>query len=977
VNVLARWLWLWFGSMLCAAQAAGQTVGASATRAITDTGSREWNQPRGGPAGTSSSDVAPITGAPVLAWKATFKSIEGDPVSWGGIVYAITTVPEARGRRLVAIDLRTGKPAAKPVAAPDGFVPILTVWQGMVAMLGGTDITFFSQRGDQMVVREKKIAGSWPSAPSVYEGFLFACDLGGYLHCIEMQSVKDLGIVGRGHGQPAVAPGPKPGEVVVAAVSSAGQAIQLEKSIVSGLGSKAFKGSAQAAETGGVFATSDPNLNNAYVGWIRSAKSAADDRWFVYTPEMILAQSKVECHTVMWGTNHLSPIVGQAAIIGDFACGFSREGALISFLPNGSHARIPPEGTALPVGARAGAATLARGVLYLGNWAVELDGGHVLWCDPSIETASPLLPVADGVLVYASTKGELVCMKDPRAGTAAASAPSSATAAASSKTAAVSKPTLPGSGDGVVLADGRRIAGKVTELAANRLHIAPPKGDPIELDPADVALIEDGQSVRLVGAEHAVYSACWNVLRETWWDGLKQCIEEYRDNGFPDESQRLLSVARDTGLDEARASDLSRTLTGASLNRHDNADKQRAKIRGDEDKMRERCAAACVRAADWCHAQSLSTAASVLLAQADRLQPGQKNVLEKAAALIPRGFPEPDTADAARRWLLLAEAILPVAGEVVPPGDADWERVKAAPWDQGAFGVRTANVLLFSRERDAAVVGDCLRHAERTVRVLQGVLGGGASRTDGTAAARRLDVRLHKTRAEYLAELGEHARAMEWSAGYYSPAENIARFYVPRGQRSQNPLERGLEHVVIHELTHQYVSDRWLGSAKEAAHGNPERAGFWVVEGFARFIEDQVAEMDHHGERFDDETVSSLDAACRASDQGKLFPIEQFVDFSQKRFCELGEKPLAVVQLRNTIARGTLSEKSIFYEEGGSLVFYLMNKAGAEKRAALIEYMRAWYESRLDAKSWEHLGYANASELAKPYMSFLAEVGAR
>jgi hypothetical protein len=359
------------------------------------------------------------------------------------------------------------------------------------------------------------------------------------------------------------------------------------------------------------------------------------------------------------------------------------------------------------------------------------------------------------------------------------------------------------------------------------------------------------------------------------------------------------------------------------------------------------------------------------------LQPSQKTVLEKAAALIPRGFPEPESADAARRWLLLAEAILPVAGEVVPPGDSDWERVKAAPWNQGTFGVRTTNVLLFSRERDAAVVGDCLRHAERTVRVLQGVLGGGASRGSGSEPSRRLDVRLHKTREEYLAELGDQARAMEWTAGYYSPSEDISRFYVPRGPKSQNPLERGLEHVVIHELTHQYISDRWLESVKEGAHGNPERAGFWIVEGFARFIEDQVAEMDHHGERFDDETVSSLDAACRASALGKLFPLEQFVGFSQLRFRELGEKPLAVVQLRNTIARGTLTEKSIFYEEGGSLVFYLMNKAGAEKRAALIEYMRAWYESRLEAKSWERLGYANASDLTKPYMSFLAEVGAR
>jgi hypothetical protein len=261
------------------------------------------------------------------------------------------------------------------------------------------------------------------------------------------------------------------------------------------------------------------------------------------------------------------------------------------------------------------------------------------------------------------------------------------------------------------------------------------------------------------------------------------------------------------------------------------------------------------------------------------------------------------------------------------------------------------------------------------VRVLRGVLGEG---TAGDARrARKLDVRLHKSRADYLAEMGDNARAMEWTAGYYSPAEGIARFYVPREQRTHNALERSLEHVVIHELTHDYISERWLPHESKVKSGDASRGGFWIVEGFARFIEDQVAEMDRRGERFDDETVSSLDAACRVSAAGKLFPLDQFVELSQKRFHELSEKPVAVVQLRNTIARVPVTEKSVFYEEAGSLVFYLMNKAGAERRKALIEYLRAWYESRLEPRSWESLGFANASELDQGFAAFLADVASR
>jgi hypothetical protein len=970
--VLARISFFWLACTGGGAFAIAQSSTPSAHSILVDTGSREWNQPRGGPAGTSSNDVAPITSAPVQAWRVPFHSVDGEPVAWGGILYVVASVPETRGRRLFAIDIASGKPAAKPAPAPDGFVPFLAVWQGMVAMLGGSEITFFSQRGDQMVVREKKLAGNWPSAPCVYEGCLFACDGKSVLHAIDMPSMKELASVSAGYGQPAAAAGPKEGEIVLATAGCAGSAMRLEKTLVHGVGTKAFKLSDVGGEAGGLFDSEAPKLASAYVSAMDES-GGEGDRWFVYSPVPILAKNKLVFHSVMWGTHRLSPIDGQAAVQGDFAYGFAADGGLISFLTNGKLEHVVPEGKSLPVGARPGAVTLARGVLYLGNWAVELDGRRVLWCDPSIEASTPLLPVADGTIVYATAKGEIVCMRDPRVAASDAPAARASSSKAAKTAPIVARATAPGTGEGIVLSDGRRIAGKVTEIDSSRWRVTPSKGDALEFDSARVALVEESSAVRLVGAEEPVYSAFWNVLREDWLDGLHRCFEDYRDDGFLDESQRLLSAARDAGLDQARAAEWSRTLTGKTANQHDNADKQRAKIHADEEKLRERSASACVHAADWCRDHALPTSATVLLARAEHLQPGQRIVREKAAALVPAGFPDHRSSDAPVQWMLLAEAILPVAGEVVPPGDPDWERAKKAPWDQGAFAVRTANVLLFSREGDAAIVGDCLRHGERTVRVLQALLG----RHAGASASRRLDVRLHKNRAEYLAELGDHARAMEWTAGYYSPPEDVSRFYVARGELDQRPYERGLEHVLIHELTHHYISNRWLGGASAAARGDPARAGFWIVEGFARFIEDQVVQMDRRGERFDDETVLSLDAACRISAEGKLFPLDQLLDLSQRKFAELGDQPLATVQLRNTVGRLTVSEKLVFYEESGSLVFYLMNRAGAEKRAALIDYLKDWYEGRLGAHSWETLGFTTSSEIEAQFMSFLSDVARR
>jgi len=89
-----------------------------------------------------------------------------------------------------------------------------------------------------------------------------------------------------------------------------------------------------------------------------------------------------------------------------------------------------------------------------------------------------------------------------------------------------------------------------------------------------------------------------------------------------------------------------------------------------------------------------------------------------------------------------------------------------------------------------------------------------------------------------------------------------------------------------------------------------------VVEGFARFIEDQLVEMGRRGLRFDDAPVPSLDATAQLEPAGVLLPIERLVDLDHVGFGRLGDEPLARVQLRNTIVRLELSERAIFYEGG-------------------------------------------------------------
>src|SRR5262249_25322996 len=160
--------------------------------------------------------------------------------------------------------------------------------------------------------------------------------------------------------------------------------------------------------------------------------------------------------------------------------------------------------------------------------------------------------------------------------------------------------------------------------------------------------------------------------------------------------------------------------------------------------------------------------------------------------------------------------------------DPAWEKVRDASWRAGALGMRTHDVVLLSTEPDPVIVGTCLRRGERAIRVLEKLFG----RPAAGAVPEPLQVLLHKDRDEYQAASGAAGYGKEeWTAGFYSPLENISRFFVPRGKSDGSLRDRDLDHVLVHELCHHYVAARRWGWTKEAKHGDPARPGFWIVEG--------------------------------------------------------------------------------------------------------------------------------------------------
>ncbi len=260
--------------------------------------------------------------------------------------------------------------------------------------------------------------------------------------------------------------------------------------------------------------------------------------------------------------------------------------------------------TAFPLGAdgalekrRHGIVTRARGVLYLENWALRIEDARVLWELPELAPAHGLLPVGDGRALCSTARNELVCLRDPGADPAGAEArkPEGAARAA--------RPTLPGSGTGVVLADGTRIAGSVVRRPDGGVDLAPERGAARTFAREDLALIEADAAVERVGPELAVYRAAFAALSLEHREALAPVFENCLQSNLVDEARRIAGELRDFGAEPERLAALDRRLSG----RVQASDKNAAAAREDSASSRSACASAGPSASPTRRAGAAST----------------------------------------------------------------------------------------------------------------------------------------------------------------------------------------------------------------------------------------------------------------------------------------------------------------------------------------------------------------------------------
>jgi hypothetical protein len=909
---------------------------------------REWAQPHGNSASTSCVDVAPLKAPPTERWRLRSEKLLAGPVISQGKLFVARR--DGGVAELVALDPATGAVLAKH--ALDGDAESLVAGDGLVVLTGPKSAAAWRLSGGELVP-EKTIAGSFGGEPLLVGAAFLAPRADGGAQLLDWTAGKAAPLLAKGLGRPSV----------VDAETSAGESGPALVALVP-------EGADRGAVTRFALASTSPLKLGAskslYSAGLVSASDAAR------TVLVAVAGREGSEWYVWYGGPRNSGVVRNSgfklrelqhppAAASGRLFGFDREDRLVEIDRDERNVNVLVEKGNLRQGARAGAPSIARDTLFLGNWAIETASKRVLWCLEGIEADGPAIPAGDELLVLRTKAQELVGFGNGKAGAAGATASSDAAIPAE----------LPGKKPGLIRSDGRFVPGKVTALDQGRWRVEPEKGAPQELAADEVAFVDDGAKPRRIGEEHALFRACWSVLAPRHAERLVACFEKWRELKLHDECRRLVDEARAHGLPAARADELQGTIAGKGSAKLAATAPTRKKVQDLENEARVDSSDEIVKAAKWCARMDAKVAASALLSRAIELGPKgvepDPDLAELADDWKPSTFPTELLAGAkVKSWLQWADALLPSGATFAVLDDSTARRMSVTKFAEKSLALRTRNILLFSKELDPTVLGPMLARGEATVRALQKILGPSPTGLPGAAP---LEVRLHEHRGDYLADRIAGTLPMAWSAGCYSSADGISRFYSKQEGESGDPDGRTLHEVFAHELTHHYVDRRWVRDRPSAS------ASYWMVEGFAEFVAGQALEIGRLGEKFDDATVLSIDKAAAAARVEQLIPLEYLLSLNGAHFhSELEGGAFGPVPLRHTLREVSLDKRGVFYAEATALTFFVMNRFGEKGRPTYLKWLQQVYGGSGLQEPWKDLGFEDVYAFRKAFREFLEQV---
>lgn len=358
--------------------------------------------------------------------------------------------------------------------------------------------------------------------------------------------------------------------------------------------------------------------------------------------------------------------------------------------------------------------------------------------------------------------------------------------------------------------------------------------------------------------------------------------------------------------------------------------------------------------------------------------PQQQDAAALVRAALPAGVPlaQPFVP---LDWLDFIDAVERCGVALVPPtfaeGDADLSVAQRqlgaarAFWRPDLHAIESRHLMIITPLQAPGRVALCVAMGELVCETLDRLFAGGSARRD-----QRFPLQLHlfERQQEYLeygAKHGVRTADLEWTAGHYSPADDVTRVFLPA---DRDAFARVMQ-VYAHELTHHWVAQRCPRFSSADKRHTATTPGYWIVEGFASLLEEFVYDLDTWTCETVNPRADSLDTLSNLTAR-QLLPWADLLAWSQDDFHRLSKTASLAIPSRWQLgARRQLGEIGLFYDQATGICQFLYHADDGRHRAALFELVELYYTGRYTPADLPRLTGIAASELGERVNRFARE----
>ncbi len=263
-----------------------------------------------------------------------------------------------------------------------------------------------------------------------------------------------------------------------------------------------------------------------------------------------------------------------------------------------------------------------------------------------------------------------------------------------------------------------------------------------------------------------------------------------------------------------------------------------------------------------------------------------------------------------------------------------------ALWRKDVYAVQSGPMLLVTPLRHTRPVGRCLDYGRVVCKALSDLFPVTRQRRSGV-----LQIMLFENKEEYVTTSGTErpvSPGLEVSAGYYTPFEGLTRLF----WHDNRDAERRVVSTFVHELTHHWTDRVCPRFTDKERVSNPLMPGYWIVEGFAVFMQEAHYDVERQTYNLTAKHVSSMDVVV--SSPKKVPWSELFEGVTNANVRQLGTDPSFKFVRRWAIGARPQSMMRMFYDQSGATCHYLYRN-GFKKQ--LIDYMVHYQTGKIQEMS--------------------------